>query len=297
MKKGGISERRGFTLVELLVVIAIIAILIAILLPVLTKVRQQAIQLQCQSNLHQLGVAMTAYTQQFGVFPLVSFWPPKTTSLGGYGMAWPTQLRKILRGNQRVFYCPAQDSECQWKPDAPGEVAYADEFDTQFGYEVGERLLLNGAWNQQEGARGTFFSYGCNVAGRWGDITNIQPPTGRGMGSFVWDGREWWKDTRSRQVTSIRSPAEFILMGDTTADGLNDFDIFAGAYIDRLTSGATLSAAPATVHRGGANILFCDGHVQWYLQADLVCRTPLVAEDAAKQRMWNADNQPARDWP
>src|SRR6266581_831239 len=82
MKKGGISERRGFTLVELLVVIAIIAILIAILLPVLTRVRQQAMQLQCASNLRQLGIAMTAYTQQKNRWPGDSFDSPDPARYG-----------------------------------------------------------------------------------------------------------------------------------------------------------------------------------------------------------------------
>src|SRR5690242_11140210 len=62
--------RRGFTLVELLVVVGIIALLVAILLPVLTKAQETAKAVACGSNLRQVYFAFLQYANEnHGIVP------------------------------------------------------------------------------------------------------------------------------------------------------------------------------------------------------------------------------------
>jgi prepilin-type N-terminal cleavage/methylation domain-containing protein/prepilin-type processing-associated H-X9-DG protein len=103
------QKGQGFTLIEVLVVIAIIAILAAILFPVFAQAREKARMTSCLSNMKQIGVGLMMYVQDYDqTYPRIRF-------VGG-DYVWRNAVEPYLK-NQGILACPSNPRSKLCPPD------------------------------------------------------------------------------------------------------------------------------------------------------------------------------------
>ncbi len=167
-------SRCGFTLVELLAVIAIIGLLVAMLLPAIQGARESARRTQCQNNLRQMGIALHSYHGTNGTFPRGGWWPPSKAELSWSASILPsleetsvfdlivrgvsyTDQSNLPAGQTRlaIYLCPSapHDSALRKSLDLPASSPHLYAR-SHYGALNGERSLrgLNSSNNPEKGA-------------------------------------------------------------------------------------------------------------------------------------------------
>lgn len=264
--------RRGFSMVELLVVVSVIGLLLALLLPALQQSRESARRSECQSRLRQLGIAVAAHEEARRTYPIgcigCRFSGPKPQRFH----SWNLQLLPYLEqaALQRRFDLE-QPSYASPNREAGAAVVPAFLCPSTPGDALANRA---GLWR---GMAFTDFAgiYGVEGAGRTDDREHaphwLKPSF---LGVMLYE-----QPVRMREI--VDGASQTALIGEARdrrgaeMEWANGHNVFAQEGDTPINAASGLGNELGSPHRGGASVVHCDGHVAFL-------------SDATEQRVLNA---------
>jgi prepilin-type N-terminal cleavage/methylation domain-containing protein/prepilin-type processing-associated H-X9-DG protein len=266
-------RRRGFTMVELLTVVAIIAVLIALLLPAVQGAREAARRAMCGSHLLELGIALSNYASTHHVLPpgVVEPKGPILNVPKGYHMSWTVQILPFIEQKNAYRHIDFRRG------------AYDDANATALTHRIGVFMCpsFSGGRSDYVGCHhdveapidadnhGVLY---LNSHVGYDDITDGRAYTillGESTSGLMMGWASGTRDTLRNTGSPINAPDLSIPLGtqpySTPAPGerLAEFQQFVNDGVIPLDYVGGFSS-----HHGlGANFLFCDGSVQFLKQS------------------------------